>query len=305
MAAPRLPSRVKLVEVGPRDGLQNERQPVSLAIKVGLIDLLSACGVPVIEAGSFVSSKWVPQMADTAAVLAGIRRWPGVSYPVLVPNMQGLEAALAAGAEEVAVFAAASESFSRRNINCSIDESLARFAPVVAAARARGVAVRGYVSCVIDCPYEGAIAPAAVAEVAARLAAMGCYEISLGDTIGTGTPARAQAVVEAVAERLPVAMLAAHFHDTYGQALANLLAVLEKGVATVDASVAGLGGCPYAKGASGNVASEDVLYMLDGLGIVTGIDLDGLIAAGGFICEALGRPNGSKVARARTGCSQP
>ncbi len=297
----RLPTQVKLVEVGPRDGLQNEARPVPMAAKVGLIDLLSATGLGVIESGSFVSAKWVPQMADTAEVLAAIRRRPGVCYPVLTPNLQGLEAAMAAGVDEVAVFASASESFSQKNINCSIAESLDRFAPVAAKALAAGLRVRGYVSCVLGCPYEGVITPEAVAAVAVRLAEMGCAEISLGDTIGTGTPAKAQAVVAAVASRLPVAMLAAHFHDTYGQALANLLAVLEQGVAVIDASVAGLGGCPYAKGASGNVASEDVLYMLDGLGIATGVDLDRLIEAGAFICRALERPSGSKVARAR-GC---
>jgi len=294
----RVPKQVKMVEVGPRDGLQNEARPVSVAVKVGLIDRLSATGLRVIEAGSFVSPKWVPQMADTAAVMAAITRRPGVSYPVLTPNLQGLEAALAAKVDEVAVFAAASETFSRRNINCSIAESLDRFAPLVAKARAGGVRVRGYVSCVLGCPYEGAIAPSAVAEVAERLAAMGCAEISLGDTIGTGTPAQVQAVIAAVAARLPVEMLAAHFHDTYGQALANLLAALDQGVAVVDCSVAGLGGCPYAKGASGNVASEDVLYLLNGLGIATGVDLGMLTAAGSFISAALERPTGSKVARA-------
>jgi hydroxymethylglutaryl-CoA lyase len=293
-----LPTRVKLVEVGPRDGLQNEPAPVSVAVKVGLIDRLGEAGMPVIEAGSFVSPKWVPQMADTAAVMAAIKRVPGVSYPVLVPNMEGLEAAIAAGATEIAVFGAASESFSRKNINCSIAESLARFAPVVEAARARGIKARGYVSCVLGCPYEGAIAPTAVADVAARLVALGCYEISLGDTIGVGTPGAARAMIETVAARVALDMLAVHFHDTYGQALANIFAALELGVAVVDSAVAGLGGCPYAKGATGNVASEDVLYMLDGLGIETGVDLRRLKAAGDFICAALGRATGSRVARA-------
>ena len=293
------PDSVKLVEVGPRDGLQNEAMPVSLADKVALIDSLAATGLAVIETGSFVSPKWVPQMADTAQVMAAITRRSGVSYPVLTPNLQGLDAALAAGAEEVAVFAAASETFSAKNINCSIAESLDRFAPLMDKARAHGLKVRGYVSCVLGCPYEGAIAPQAVAQVAARLAQMGCYEISLGDTVGVGTPVKAQAMIAAVTAHLPVAMLAAHFHDTYGQALANLLAVLELGVAVVDSSVAGLGGCPYAKGAAGNVASEDVLYMLDGMGIETGIDLDKLVQAGNFISGVLGRPSGSKVARAR------
>jgi len=293
-----IPAYVKIVEVGPRDGLQNEASPVSVQTKIGLIDRLSAAGLPVIESGSFVSPKWVPQMAASAEVLTGISQKPGVVYPVLTPNMQGLEAALAAGAREVAVFGAASESFSQKNINCSIGDSLDRFAPVVTRARDQGVKVRGYVSCVLGCPYEGDINPAAVADVARRLAEMGCYEISLGDTVGVGTPLKAQAMIDAVTAHLPVAMLAAHFHDTYGQALANILAVLERGVAVVDSSVAGLGGCPYAKGAAGNVASEDVVYMLHGMGIRTGIDLTKLIEAGSFICDAIGRPTGSKVARA-------
>ncbi|MFA6022436.1 MAG: hydroxymethylglutaryl-CoA lyase [Rhodospirillales bacterium] len=293
-----IPSYVKIVEVGPRDGLQNEASPVSLATKIGLIDRLSAAGLPVIESGSFVSPKWVPQMAASAEVLAGIAQKPGVNYPVLTPNLQGLEAALAAGAREVAVFGAASESFSQKNINCSIADSLDRFAPVIARALAQGVKVRGYVSCVLGCPYEGAIAPDAVAQVAKRLADMGCYEISLGDTVGVGTPLKAQAMIDAVAAHLPVSMLAAHFHDTYGQALANILAVLERGIAVVDSSVAGLGGCPYAKGAAGNVASEDVVYMLHGMDIDTGIDLPKLIEAGTYICDAISRPTGSKVARA-------
>jgi isopropylmalate/homocitrate/citramalate synthase len=252
----------------------------------------------VVEAGSFVSPKWIPQMADTAEVLAHLRRRPGVSYPVLVPNMKGFEAARAAGVEEIAIFGAASEKFSQRNINCSIAESLERFAPVAAAAREHGLRVRGYISCVVDCPYEGPIAPEAVAEVAAKLLALGCYEISLGDTVGTGTPARIQAMIERVAATVPRERLAVHFHDTYGQAIANILASLETGIATVDSSVAGLGGCPYAKGASGNVASEDVLYLLDGLGIRTGVDMTRLAAAGRFISAALGREPVSKVARA-------
>ena len=274
----RLPPGVKIVEVGPRDGLQNEARTIPAAVKIDLIDRLSATGLRAVEAGAFVSPKWVPQMADSAEVLAGIERRAGVSYPVLVPNMKGFEAAAAAGVEEIAVFGAASESFTQKNINCSIAESLARFAPVCEAARAAGMKVRGYVSCVLGCPYEGAIAPGKVAEVAGRLAELGCYEISLGDTIGVGTPAKAQAMLAAVAEKLPVDSLAVHFHDTYGQALANILACLELGVAVVDSSVAGLGGCPYAKGATGNVATEDVLYMLDGLGIETGVDLERLIA---------------------------
>ncbi len=293
-----LPHRVKMVEVGPRDGLQNEKDTVPAEVKIALIDQLSAAGLPVVEVGAFVSPRWVPQMADSAAVLAGIARKPGVEYPVLVPNMKGFEAAQRAGAREIAVFSAASEAFTQRNINCSIAESIARFAPVAEAARDAGMPVRGYVSCVLGCPYQGEIAPAAVAEAAGRLADLGCAEISLGDTIGVGTPARARAMVEAVAERVPIGRLAVHFHDTYGQALANILGCLELGVATVDSSVAGLGGCPYAKGASGNVASEDVLYMLDGLGIVTDVDLAGLAAAGRMICKHLGRPPASKVARA-------
>jgi len=294
----RLPARVRMVEVGPRDGLQNEAKPVDLATKIELIERLAACGLTVVESGSFVSPKWVPQMADTDKVMAGISRRPGVSYPVLVPNLKGLEGAIAAKAGEVAIFGAASESFSKRNINCSIAESLERFAPVAEAAIARGMRVRGYVSCVLGCPYEGDIAPSAVADVSAKLLAMGCYEISLGDTIGTGTPGRAQAMLDAVAARVPLERLAVHFHDTYGQALANILACLERGVAVVDSAVAGLGGCPYAKGASGNVGSEDVRYMLGGMGIETGVDLDGLAAAGRFICAALGRAPTSRVAQA-------
>ena len=293
-----LPKEVRMVEVGPRDGLQNEAQIVPAATKIALIERLADAGLATVEAGSFVSPKWIPQMADTAEVLAGLRRKPGVSYPVLVPNMKGFEAARAAQVEEIAVFGAASESFCERNINCSIAESLARFAPVAEAARRHGMRVRGYISCVVDCPYEGPVAPEAVAGVAAKLFAMGCYEISLGDTIGTGTPARIQAMIAAVAQAVPRERLAVHFHDTYGQALANILASLECGIATIDSSVAGLGGCPYAKGASGNVASEDVLYLLSGLGIRTGVDLTRLAAAGRFISEALGREPGSKVARA-------
>jgi hydroxymethylglutaryl-CoA lyase len=254
--------------------------------------------MPVIEAGSFVSPKWVPQMADSGAVLAGIARRPGTRYAALTPNKTGFDRALAAKADEVAVFAAASESFSRKNLNCSIDESFDRFADVCEAAAAHDIPVRGYVSCVLGCPYEGEVAPEAVAAVAERLRGLGCYEISLGDTIGVGTPARAQEMVEAVSRVVPVESLAAHFHDTYGQALANILAVLEQGIAVIDSSVAGLGGCPYAKEASGNVSSEDVLYMLNGLDIDTGVDLDGLAAAGVFISRALGRRPASKVSRA-------
>ena len=293
-----LPKQVRLVEVGPRDGLQNEQQPISVADKVRLVDDLSAAGLSYIEVGSFVSPKWVPQMAGTAEVLAGITPRPGVDYPVLVPNLKGLEAALAAGTREIAVFGAASESFSRANINCSIAESLERFAPVAEQALTAGLRVRGYVSCVLGCPYEGAVSPEAVARVAAALAGMGCYEVSLGDTIGTGTPLAARRMVEVVAEHVPLERLALHFHDTYGQALANILACLELGVSVVDSAVAGLGGCPYAKGASGNVATEDVVYMLDGMGIGTGVDLPRLAAAGRMICAALEREPASRVARA-------
>ena len=245
-----LPKRVKLVEVGPRDGLQNEPETLPVAVRVELIDRLTTAGLPVVEAGSFVSPKWVPQMAETDAVLAGIERKAGVGYPVLVPNMKGFEAARAAGAEEIAIFGAASESFTQKNINCSIAESLERFAPVTAAALAAGIKVRGYVSCVLGCPYVGEIAPSAAADIAGRLHDMGCYEISLGDTIGVGTPARARSMVEAVATRVPAAQLAVHFHDTFGQALANILACLEFGIATLDSAVAGLGGCPSARGRS-------------------------------------------------------
>ena len=297
----RLPKRVRMFEVGARDGLQNEAVTVPAEIKIGLIDRLSEAGLPAIESGSFVSPKWVPQMADTAAVLAGIARRPGTSYPVLTPNIKGFEAALAAGAEEVAIFAAASEAFSHKNINCSIATSLERFAPVVAAAQEKGIRVRGYVSCVLGCPYEGEIAPAKVADVASQLFRMGCYEVSLGDTVGVGTPVKAQAMIEAVAAVVPRERIGLHFHDTYGQALANILACLERGVAVIDSSVAGLGGCPYAKGASGNVASEDVLYMLNGMGIATGVDFDKLVAAGRFISHFLGRPPVSRVAQALAG----
>jgi len=293
-----LPKKVRLVEVGPRDGLQNEKQEVPTPVKLELIERLAAAGLPAVEATAFVSPKWIPQMADHTEVLEGIRRRPGVSYPVLTPNLKGFQAARAAGATEVAIFGAASESFSRKNINCSIAESLERFRPVADAAREAGVRVRGYISCVLGCPYEGAIAPQKVAEVAHALYDMGCYEISLGDTIGTGTPGKTQAMIAACAREVPVEKLAGHYHDTYGQALANIYASLEMGVATFDASVAGLGGCPYAKGASGNVATEDVLYMLDGLGIETGVDLDKVVAAGQWICGVIGKEPSSKAARA-------
>ncbi len=293
-----LPQTVKIVDVGPRDGLQNELTSVPTAIKVELIERLADAGLPVVEATAFVSSKWIPQMADNAEVMAALQRKPGVTYPVLTPNLKGFEAAVAAGAQEVAVFGAASETFSRKNTNCSIAESFERFKPVIEAAQARGMRVRGYISCVVACPYEGEVAPAKVAEVAAQLFELGCYEISLGDTIGVGTPGQVSAMIEVVAGRVPIHCLAGHYHDTYGQALANVYASLECGVAVFDASVAGLGGCPYAPGASGNVATEDVVYMLQGLGIETGIDLNKLVDAGDFICAALGRQTTSKVARA-------
>ncbi len=296
-----LPQHVRLVEVGPRDGLQNEKQPIEVADKVRLVDDLSAAGLGYIEVGSFVSPKWVPQMAGSAEVFAQIQRKAGVTYAALTPNLKGFEGALEAGVREVAVFAAASEAFSQKNINCSIKESLERFVPVMDAARANDIRVRGYVSCVLGCPYDGAIDPAQVASVAAELFAMGCYEVSLGDTIGTGTPGATRQLIETVAAQIPREKLAGHFHDTYGQALANIYASLLEGVSVFDSSVAGLGGCPYAKGASGNVASEDVLYMLNGLDIQTGIDLDQLIAAGQRICALLRRSNGSRVARARLG----
>ena len=293
------PTQVRLVEMSPRDGLQNEPGPViNTAIKTGLIDRLADCGLNHIESASFVSPKWVPQMGDAADVMAGIKRKAGVRYSVLTPNLRGFENALAAGVDEVAVFGAASESFSQKNINCSIAESLERFLPVMEAAKQHHIPVRGYVSTVLGCPYEGDIAPDQVAKVAKALAELGCYEISLGDTIGVGTPLKAKRMLEAVAAEVPIEKLAAHFHDTYGQALANLYAVLEEGISVIDASVAGLGGCPYAKGASGNVATEDVLYLLNGLGIKTGVDLDKLVTTGEWISEQLNRNNGSKVGQA-------
>ncbi len=293
-----MPKKVKMVEVGPRDGLQNEPQNVPASVKIELIERLTDAGLPVIEATAFVSPKWVPQMADNAEVMAGIRRKPGVSYPVLVPNRKGLDAAIAAGCNEVVVFGAATEAFSRRNTNCSIAEGLARFSEVCAEAIAQGLKVRGDISVCLGCPYEGDVKPAQVTRVARELYAMGCYEITIADTIGVGTPGRTRAAIEDVAKYVPVEKLAGHFHDTYGQALANTLAALECGVATFDSSVAGLGGCPYAKGATGNVASEDVLYMLDGLSIETGVDMHKLMAAGEFICRVLGRPTLSRAARA-------
>jgi hydroxymethylglutaryl-CoA lyase len=293
-----LPRKVRIVDVAPRDGLQNEPKSVPASVKIELIERLQDAGLSAVEATAFVSPKWVPQMADSAEVMAGIRKRAGVAYPVLVPNMKGFEAARAAGAEEVAVFGAATETFSRKNINCSIAESLERFAPVVEAAKKQGMRVRGYISVVAGCPYEGEVRPAAVAALAGELYAMGCYEVSLGDTIGVGTAKKIRAVIEAVARKVPIAKIGGHYHDTYGQALANIYASLEVGLKIFDSSVAGLGGCPYAKGATGNVATEDVIYMLDGLGIDTGVDLEKLFRAGEFICRALGREPASRVARA-------
>ena len=289
---------VRIVEVGPRDGLQNEPGAVPTEVKLELIERLADAGLPAVEATAFVSPKWIPQMADHTEVLERLRRKPGVSYPVLTPNLKGFEAARAAGATEVAVFGAASESFSRKNINCSIDESLARFSEVFSAAKKHGIAVRGYVSCVVGCPYEGAIAPERVAAVAGALYEMGCYEVSLGDTIGVGTPGKTLAMIDACAKRVPVEKLAGHYHDTYGQALANIYASLEAGVRTFDSSVAGLGGCPYAAGASGNVATEDVLYMLQGLGMKTGVDLGKVVDTGEWISSFLKREISSKAAKA-------
>ena len=292
------PGRVKIVEVGPRDGLQNEVVSVPTAIKIELIERLAAAGLSMVEATAFVSPRWMPQMADQAEVMMGIRQQPGVSYTALVPNMKGFAAALAAGAREIAVFSSASETFSRKNTNCSIAEGLVRFDAVCAAAQANGMRVRGYISCVLGCPYEGEVEPDRVTDIAAELLSMGCYEVSLGDTIGVGTPGKTRNLIEVAAEKVPLERLAGHFHDTYGQALANIYAALECGVGVFDSSVAGLGGCPYAPGASGNVASEDLLYMLNGLGVETGVDMGKLIAAGNFICDFLGRPSGAKVARA-------
>ena len=293
------PASVKIVEVGPRDGLQNESVRVPTETKIELIDRLSATGLQAIEATAFVSPKWVPQMADHSEVMRRIARRDGVSYPVLVPNMRGFETARQAGITEIAVFAAATEAFSRKNINCSIAESLQRFAPLMEAARASDIQVRGYVSCVLGCPYEGEVDAQRVADIARQLYDQGCYEISLGDTIGVGTPATARATFAAAAEAVPVEHLAGHFHDTYGQALANILAAMDLGVSVFDSSVGGLGGCPYANGATGNVATEDVLYMLHGMGIETGVALDAVIDTGRFICDAIGRPSASRVSMAK------
>jgi hydroxymethylglutaryl-CoA lyase len=289
---------VRIVEVGPRDGLQNEPGEVPTEVKLELIERLADAGLSAVEATAFVSPKWIPQMADHTEVLERLRRKPGVSYPVLTPNLKGFEAARAAGAKEVAVFGAASEAFSKKNINCSIAESLERFRPIVSEAKKNQIKVRGYVSCVLGCPYEGEIKPERVAEVAGSLFDMGCYEVSLGDTIGVGTPGKVRAMIEACTKRVPIAQLAGHYHDTYGQALANIYASLALGMSTFDSSIAGLGGCPYAAGASGNVATEDVVYMLHGLGIETGVDLERLVEIGEWISGTLNKPSNSKAGKA-------
>jgi hydroxymethylglutaryl-CoA lyase len=291
----RLPDQVTIVEVGPRDGLQNENKLVPLDVKLQLINQLAAAGLQVIETTSFVSPKWVPQMADAFQLMQKLQRKKDVRYPVLTPNLKGFESAIQAGAREVAIFAAASETFSKKNINCSINESMDRFEPIMARAGELNIPVRGYVSCVMGCPYEGQVSPAAVVDVASRLYQMGCYEISLGDTIGVGNPKLARQLIHKVSEKIPVENLAAHFHDTYGQALANILAVLQLGIKTVDSAVSGLGGCPFAKGASGNVATEDVVYMLHGMGIETGISLPELMDAGTMISNHIGKKSNSRV----------
>jgi hydroxymethylglutaryl-CoA lyase len=292
------PGQVKIVEVGPRDGLQNEASTVPAEIKVQLIEMLADAGLPVVESGAFVSPKWVPQMATSAEVFTRIKRRADVSYPMLVPNLKGLELALAAGVEEIALFAASTENFSQKNTNCSIAESIDRFNAVIDEAQAAGVKIRGYISCVLGCPYEGEVSFDTVSMIAQKLLEKGCYEVSLGDTIGVGTAGLATELIEVLSRQLPVAQLAAHFHDTYGQALANIHAVMQCGVAVVDSSVAGLGGCPYAKGATGNVATEDVVYMLHGMGIETGVDMDKLLEAGRFISDFLGREPVSRAATA-------
>ncbi|XP_011040755.1 PREDICTED: hydroxymethylglutaryl-CoA lyase, mitochondrial-like isoform X2 [Populus euphratica] len=291
-----IPGYVKIVEVGPRDGLQNEKDIVPTAIKVELIKMLASSGLPVVEATSFVSPKWVPQLADAKDVMEAIRDFKGARFPVLTPNLKGFEAAIAAGAKEVAVFASASEGFSKSNINCSIEDSLVRYHEVALSASKLSIPVRGYISCVVGCPVEGMVSPSKVAYVAKKLCDMGCYEISLGDTIGVGTPGTVIPMLEAVIDVVPIEKLAVHFHDTYGQALSNILASLQMGISTVDSSVSGLGGCPYAKGASGNVATEDVVYMLNGLGVKTNVDLQKIMLAGNFIRKHLGHSSGSKTA---------
>ena len=293
-----IPTSVKIVEVGPRDGLQNEAQSVPPDVKIRLIEKLVDAGLPVVESGAFVSPKWVPQMAASGEVFKAVQKRAGVSYPMLVPNMKGLEAALDAGVEEIAIFAAATDSFSQNNINCSIDESIERFRLVVERAIKQNIRVRGYISCVLGCPYEGEVSMAVVAGIAKTMLDQGCYEISLGDTIGTGTPGKAQAMIEQVSQVVPIHQLAAHFHDTYGQGLANLYAVLQNGISVIDSSVSGLGGCPYAKGASGNVATEDVVYMLQGMNINTGVDMNKLLDAGIYISQYIGREPASKAALA-------
>ena len=293
-----IPTSVKIVEVGPRDGLQNEAQIVPVKVKIKLIDKLVDAGLPVVESGAFVSPKWVPQMAASGEVFKGVQKRADVSYPMLVPNMKGLEAALDAGVEEIAIFAAATDSFSQKNINCSIDESIERFRLVVERAIKHNIKVRGYISCVLGCPYEGEVSMAVVAGIAKTMLDQGCYEVSLGDTIGVGTPGKAQAMVEQVGKVVPIPQLAAHFHDTYGQGLANLYAVLQSGICVIDSSVSGLGGCPYAKGASGNVSTEDVVYMLHGMNVETGVDMNKLLEAGAYISKFLDREPSSKAALA-------
>jgi len=293
-----IPASVKIVEVGPRDGLQNEAQSVPPDVKIRLIEKLVDAGLAVVESGAFVSPKWVPQMAASGEVFKAVQKRAGVSYPMLVPNMKGLEAALDAGVEEIAIFAAATDSFSQKNINCSIDESIERFRLVVERAIKQNIRVRGYISCVLGCPYEGEVSMAVVAGIAKTMLDQGCYEISLGDTIGIGTPGKAQAMIEQVSKVVPIHQLAAHFHDTYGQGLANLYAVLQSGISVIDSSVSGLGGCPYAKGASGNVATEDVVYMLQGMNIKTGVDMNKLLDAGTYISQYIGREPASKAALA-------
>lgn len=293
-----LPEKVTIVEVGPRDGLQNEDKSVPTEVKLELIQQLGEAGISVIEATSFVSPKWVPQMADAKSLMKKLKQLNNVRYPVLTPNIKGFESAVDSGAREVAIFAAASETFSQKNINCSIEESIERFEPIMLRAKDLKIPVRGYVSCVMGCPYEGEISTTAVTEVATKLYQMGCYEISLGDTIGVGNPKHARSLIAAVTEKIPVEHLAAHFHDTYGQALANILAVMELGIATIDSAVSGLGGCPYAPGASGNVATEDVVYMLEGMGIETGVNISKLISTGKMISKHLGQQSNSKVATA-------